>query len=919
MKVSEYYLQNEVFDQLLQSQVQSLEQFCLKSLEKLARWVFFEKCVIDTTTGYLWPNLNFIKLDSPVFSTLEKIEWSGTSGWRLPTKEEAITMVHDRSFPFCNTAEHHISSNRSIKTSNVGLWLDRNYPGDCSEGITFPCTSKFSCADAGDKTKRIGWFLNLCRQQGWVVNLRDNPDFNRQFRVLLLIFLLKNNTLYRKDLTKQDLLDLAPLLEKGLLESDQYRANHQVWEYNQLTDLNRGMWEFFSPSNLEGPQSTKIELKTPLEARNPERDIRIGSVAIDFGTSSTTVAYKEHGQIHLLRVGVSDFFKDAQIGHYENPTILEFNNLPTLLVPWGKQAYRPLTHWGDVHCSHHALNDFRNKQTDAKVVGSMFTRIKQWALRTEEDPRLRLVDQDTGTEWEFEPLQECYPVKGEPMQVSEKSRFDPIELYAYYLGLFINHRAHGIFLNYYMTFPVKYPIEIKRKILSSFSRGLQRSLPEALLSSIRFADFKVVEQASEPSAYAACVLETLKIEPTEEGISYAVFDFGGGTTDFDYGLYRLPTTEEIEEGYEHVLEHFGSGGDVFLGGENLIDHLAYRTFEHNQGLCREKRITFTKPLDALSFPGSETLISNSRFAVTNMAMMIAVLRPIWENYGKNVNDSIHQNVKLSLLDDAGNKVPNLEFKVNSQDLLAFLEQRIRKGILSFYIGFKQAFASRKVSPVQVHLFLAGNSCRSLLVRQLFGLAQEANASSTPLQGSTVVSNLPEQFPEVYPKGQHPEFIIYEPLEGDPKDPEKPTIKTGVAIGLLKVIPGEPLKVINASLVAESGETPFQYYVGRFVRKKFQPSLNRNDHYGTWKEMGVPPGGSLILAYTSSLLAVGQLLERGNPELKEVPLEFYGDIKGKKIFVKAIAPNEIQVCLANSVAEIQTSEDSTSLQRRLILT
>jgi hypothetical protein len=78
-----------------------------------------------------------------------------------------------------------------------------------------------------------------------------------------------------------------------------------------------------------------------------------------------------------------------------------------------------------------------------------------------------------------------------------------------------------------MTFPVAYPIEVKDKILASFRRGLMRSLPESLIADEQFNQFSVREWASEPAAYAAAALEKLNIEPTEQGVAYAVFDFGG--------------------------------------------------------------------------------------------------------------------------------------------------------------------------------------------------------------------------------------------------------------------------------------------------------------------------------------------------------------------------------------------------------
>lgn len=59
-----------------------------------------------------------------------------------------------------------------------------------------------------------------------------------------------------------------------------------------------------------------------------------------------------------------------------------------------------------------------------------------------------------------------------------------------------------MFLNYCLTFPVEYPNDVKAKILASFRRGLQRSLPESLIYDERFTEFSVDELASEPAAFA---------------------------------------------------------------------------------------------------------------------------------------------------------------------------------------------------------------------------------------------------------------------------------------------------------------------------------------------------------------------------------------------------------------------------------
>ena len=260
------------------------------------------------------------------------------------------------------------------------------------------------------------------------------------------------------------------------------------------------------------------------------------------------------------------------------------------------------------------------------------------------------------------------------------------------------------------------------------------------MNDAKFAEFSVEERASEPAAFAAAALEALEIAPVDGGVAYAVFDFGGGTTDFDYGFYRLPTNAEVNEGWEHVLEHFGSSGDRYLGGENLLENLAYLVFCANVDVCRKHDIAFTQPLDALSFAGSELLITNTQAAYTNTNMMMSKLRPLWEKGVKNQDAS--GTTKVKLVNRQGVLV-ECDFKIKEQELIVWLEARIQKGLHNFFIGLKQAFTGHgqknneeatasikdKVSqrhqknqsnhttnlPKEIHILLAGNSSRSPIV------------------------------------------------------------------------------------------------------------------------------------------------------------------------------------------------------------
>lgn len=120
--------------------------------------------------------------------------------------------------------------------------------------------------------------------------------------------------------------------------------------------------------------------------------------------------------------------------------------------------------------------------------------MKQWAH--EKDRRLLLKDRK-GVVWKLDPY----------LTLADDA-FDPIEIYAYYLGLYINNMRHGIYLDYILSFPVNYDLAVRKKLLQSFERGLKKSLPPAILADEDLMKkFRVYAGASEPAAYAAAALK----------------------------------------------------------------------------------------------------------------------------------------------------------------------------------------------------------------------------------------------------------------------------------------------------------------------------------------------------------------------------------------------------------------------------
>lgn len=921
-------------NQDIKGRIQALRRELLELLTR-QRFVAFEKQAdyfYDNQHNILWLLYGFQSTPRDMFNHVARLHIYAFGQWEIPSLELLHSVAGEGLFLSSRRIRDRmvLSSTRAAQEGDgyAALHLESGQTDSSDDSHTILPIHRISHRDI------LSFVLHHALMP------RDLPGAGEIIRELI-------------DLTESQAIQSPnpppslPALQRLLLEGDYLRARLPVLEPSYLNDMEKGLWELYQPAPPQGNNWTEILLEEPWEARNPEIDLRDGAVAIDFGTSSTVVACREHGKTSLLRVGMNDFFQSPTPEDYQNPTVLAFLNLPGLLASWNRDTYRPLTQWDHFHFSHEALTLLRENQGNQQVVASLLTGIKQWPLKASEQRPLRIADLETGTEMElrFGPI--AAPAAGQPLVVQEDDPLDPIELYAYYLGLFINHRSSGVFLEYYMTFPITYPRKVKERILASFARGLQRSLPPSLASSPHMKQFSVREEGSEPAAYAACALEELALETTREGLAYGVFDFGGGSTDFDYGIYRQPTKQEERQGYESVIEHFGASGDMYLGGENLVANLVYLVFQQNLDLCRQHRIPFICPQDAERFPGHEAFIDQSHVAMTNSALLMPLVRPIWEDFqwssreepesANTPENGKRPRRKTDLLGDAlcraisgpdfaiatdsrafknpdkkGGRLPvelltrerqkvAVELKIDRNPLNHFLVRRVGKGLQRYFIAMTQAFAGRTV-PGEIHILLAGNSSQSLLVQALFvAVLQEKMAGWTPPGDKPPACKSLEELRKSVPFQR---IVVHRPPAGDPNNLYHPTAKTGVAIGLLKLLPGETLLALGPTGERVPGEAPFRYFVGRFKKERFQPVLSQNGPYEHWEKLGVPTRNTFVLGYTTSPQASTGSLTRGAGELREKSLRFPPGSDNAKLYIKAVGPTAVEICYADALDQLK---------------
>ncbi|EJC52579.1 hypothetical protein HPHPP30_0320 [Helicobacter pylori Hp P-30] len=415
--------------------------------------------------------------------------------------------------------------------------------------------------------------------------------------------------------------------------------------------------------------------------------------------------------------------------------------------------------------------------------------------------------------------------------------FNPIEIYAYYIGRCINNMHNGVFLKYFLSYPIKYEKHQAEKIRESFEKGLKKSLPRHVFDDEKTAKaFKVELRASEPCTYAISALKSygfFKSEKLDKPVYYGVFDFGGGTTDFDFGKWEKSASPK----FAYKMTHFSSGGDKYLGGENLLELLAWETYGQNFQTLKSKDIVIAKPnYDRIDTQRFGSFMQNSREARLNLQNIALKLCPFLENLDANIMEAIEENeefeikgfekeFKIQLFGrNGGNSISVEDFKVDYKELLNLLKEKIDEGVANFFAGFSKVMAEN-IDPQcnEFHIFLGGNASRSLLVKQAFENAKEEQLKAYKQKTSKDDST----------------FILYDPLGTEASDKQileltgediskippylKATCKTGVAFGLLESRP----KAGGIERLSIDSNPVFKYDLGIEIEGKFHAKIHRD--------------------------------------------------------------------------------------------
>lgn len=749
-------------------------------------------------------------------------------------------------------------------------------------------------------------------------------------------------------------------LKAELLNVDKNKCDRDTYEETILTDDGAGHWDLWEKSNREG---TEIEFDEKLIARNPLADVLDdGIIGIDFGTRSTVVGYQNGRDItHLLRIGKNKLGEEAKKEDYENPTVIEFDDIESFMQEYSAKAGRPETLWSDIKVSHTANYNFKNttEKKDSDNFYSYFYSLKQWCGNTTKETAETIKSLNTKIEkklYKYINLQE--------------DDFDPIEIYAYYLGLYINNMTNKIYLRYIMSFPVTYEKIVREKILTSFTKGLKKSLPETVLNDeVTMKKFEVKAGAGEPASYAVCALKEFNCAPGDNSsILYGIFDFGGGTTDFDYGTWRYADEDDFdEEGYDYVIEHFGAAGSKYLGGEHLLELLAYEVFKANKKEILANRITFTKPLQCDIFDGHDELIKDTQVAKRNTKQLSEVLRLFIEesislvkmvedgatedliveefnemeysdgegidaensvtseNNNSNTKFPVYDiktsfeplnsgSLKVNLFDVTG-EFKEIELKLESPsdnihvNLLEILSQQIEEGIKNFCHGFLQAISSEKFKTKNerisnIYIFVAGNAGKSPIVKNIFNQYINEYFPNICKHCNIDFSRNVFLMPPLGTK-EADDIQLQLGKNIDELSLTRPTGKTGVVYGLIDSREDGKILVLSDNDVED--EIPFKYFVGTSKREKFKVIMRMGSEYGKWIKFKSAKVDKFEIYYTSLPVALNGCLDISDSSIirKNLRIEQTFNNKEISIYIRATKPYAIEYAVAKE-SEIESN-------------
>ena len=502
-------------------------------------------------------------------------------------------------------------------------------------------------------------------------------------------------------------------LKEWFRGGDHLRLGNKYYGLSDRIFDNGKCWDVFEKARPDVkkirclfPDGEWLSAQVPWESESVKSAMESGLVVIDFGTKSTVAVISDQarGNFHVLKPK-----KGYAGGSPLHATILKFGDLGAFMEAYTSAEGRPDTRWETVSID----NSSRANGNSDSTLG-IFRGLKQWmmdpnsggaVLRQKDAPDKPIILSTYG---------------------SKENTVDPVELYAYYLGLYANNNQDNtIFMRYRLSFSATCPKQVQNEMRESFRRGIMKSLPSSVINSDKMKNFSVECTCCEPAAYAVCALACMGMPNRYRNrFFYGIFDFGGGTCDFNYGVWGLEQNQKLHR-EDPKIWMLGDGGDPFLGGENLLELLAVQVCRQEQKWFREQGYKIARP--RCYEGGDEEFFSASFEAANNLEYLVEQLRdPVWEKPDEDKEEleistsGLLSERKENRKGGAANNDSGLTMKLSKAPLLRLIAKRIYEGVSAFFHTFYRTLDEQGQREVpQLCVFLAGSSCRSQLVRRTF--------------------------------------------------------------------------------------------------------------------------------------------------------------------------------------------------------
>ena len=298
----------------------------------------------------------------------------------------------------------------------------------------------------------------------------------------------------------------------------------------------------------------------------------------------------------------------------------------------------------------------------------------------------------------------------------------------------------------------------------------------------------------------------------------------------------------------------------------------------------------------------------------NRRILSEALRPLWENDEEGIEKLTGDSLTITLFstvkeETSGSHKVGVNLHVDTEKMKQVIEERIYQGVENFFQSLLHAFKGKSVG-LPIHIFLAGNSCRSPVVRKLFEhyiSQEEEKLAEMTLENGQV-------------KDAKDSFVLHLPLglEAEEETESKKALetaslgmdfdrrrtgKTGVAFGLLRCRKGgKDVKIVNGN-VDDQGEVRFPYYLGDAGTqgKCFTVRIGKEVGYGEWSYFTVADEPEFELYYTSEPRALqGQM---PIAQVKMVRCLFdeaeVSDDDDVGVYIRKTAPNTIEYAVGRA--------------------